>query len=131
MGLLLVSLWLVHSARGDPKTNQGSRVHDLQEQRLATLSNLVEITTEHFKNGRASSEEMWSAERARDEAELDLCTSRAERIAVLERIVAEAKIVEEQHARLVTDKLLSRTLLLKAKADRLQAEIILEQARTE
>jgi hypothetical protein len=130
LGLLLVSLWLPHSARVEAQISQSSRVRELQEQRLATLSNLVEITNEHFKNGQASSDELWSAARAKDQAELDLCTSRAERIAVLERIVAEARMVEEQNARLVTNKLLSRTLLLKATADRLQEEIILEQART-
>jgi hypothetical protein len=129
LGLLLVSLWLPHSTRVEAQVSQSSRVRDLQEQRLATLSNLVEITNEHFKKGQASSDELWSAARAKDEAELDLCTSSAERILVLERIVEEARTVEEQDARLVTNKLLSRALLLKATADRLQQQIRLECAR--
>ncbi len=54
----------------------------------------------------------------------------AERIAVLERIVEEAKAAEEQDARLATNKLLSRRILLKATADRLEQQIRLESART-
>jgi hypothetical protein len=130
LGLLVVSLWLPHSERVNAQISQSSRVRELQEQRLATLRNLVEITTEHYKNGQVSSDELRSATRARDEAELDLCTSKAERIAILERIVAEAKRVEEQDADLVTNKLLSRRLLLKATADRLQQQILLESAKT-
>ena len=130
LGLLLVSVWLSHSARVDAQTSHGSRVRDLEEERLATLSNLVEITTEHYRSGQVSSEELASAIRTRDEAELDLCTSNAGRIPVLERIVKEARVREEQDAGLVTNKLLSRRLLLKAKADRLQQEIRLELAKT-
>ena len=129
LGLLLVGFWLLHALGVEAQTSRGGRVRDLQEQRLDTLRNLVKITTEHYKNGQASSDDLWSATRAKDEAELDLCTSNAERIAILERIVADAEMVEEQDAKLVTNKLLSRTLLLKATADRLQQEIHLEYAK--
>ena len=129
LGLLLVGVWLLHSLGVEAQTSRIGRVRDLQQQRLDTLRNLVKITTEHYKNGQASSDDLWSATRAKDEAELDLCTSNAERIAILERIVADAKMVEEQDAKLVTNKLMSRTLLLKATANRLQQEIHLEYAK--
>jgi hypothetical protein len=132
LGFLMVSLWLPCSTRLDAQTStsQGSKMRDLQEQRLATLRNLVEITTEHYKNGQVSSDEVQAAARARDEAELDLCTSNAQRIAVLERIVQEARTIEEEDARLMTNNLISRRLWLKAKADRLQQQIRLEYAKT-
>jgi hypothetical protein len=130
-GLLLVGSWLLHSIGAEAQTSRGPRVRDLQEQRLDTLRNLVKITSEHYKNGLASSDEMWSATRAKDEAELDLCTSNADRIAILKRIVAEAKELEEQDAKLVTNKLSSRTILLRATADRLGQEIRLEDAKTQ
>jgi len=129
LGLLLCGFWLLRSVHVEAQTSQSSRVRVLQEERLETLRNLVKITAEHYKNGQASSDELWSATRARDEAELDLCTSNAERIAILERIVADAKLLEEQDAKLVGNKLLSETLLLKARADRLQQEILLEYAK--
>jgi hypothetical protein len=131
LGLLLVGFWLLHSVGAEAQTSRSGRVRDLQEQRLDTLRDLVKITTEHYKNGLESSDELWSATRAEDEAELDLCTSNADKIAILKRIVAEAKVLEEQDAKLVANKLMSRTLLLKATADRLQQEILLEYAKAQ
>ena len=128
-GLLMVSLWLAHSAGVDAQIKQSSRVRELEEQRLVTLSNLVEITSERVKNGDLSSDELLAATRARDEAELALCTSDAERIAVLEKIVEEARTVEEKDAKLVADKVMARRILLKATADRLEQQIRLESAR--
>jgi len=131
LGLLLVGFWLLHSAGAEAHTSRNGRVRDLQEQRLATLRDLVKITTEHYKSGLASAEDLWSATRAKDEAELVLCTSNADRIAIRQSIVAQAKMLEAQDAKLVANKLLSRTLLLKATADRLQQEILLEYAKGE
>lgn len=127
---LLVSCWMLHSMCLEAQVSHSNKVRDLQEQRLATLRNLVKMTTEHYKNGRASSDELRSATGARDEAELDLCTSNKERIAILERIVAEAKLLEELSVKMAANKLLPETSVLRAKADRLQKEILLEQART-
>jgi len=128
-GLLLAGFWFLHSVGVEAQTSRSGRVRDLQEQRLDTLRDLVKITTEHYHSGLASAEDLWSATRAKDEAELDLCNSNADRIAILERIVAEAKELEAQDAKLVANKLLSRTLMLKAKANRLRQEIRLEDAK--
>lgn len=127
--LILVSYGLLHCVRVEAKGSQSSKVRELQEQRLATLRNLLKITTDRFKSGQASSEEWWSAARAQEDAELDLCSSAEERIAILERAIAEAKVREEQATKLAANKLLPETSLLKATADRLQQEILLEQAR--
>ncbi len=120
---------LLHSVRGEGKGGQSSKVRDLEEQRLATLRNLVKITTARFKSGQASFDELRSATRAQEDAELDLCGSAQERIAVLERAVAEVKVCEDQQAKLAANNLLPDTTLLKTTADRLQQEILLEQAR--
>jgi len=129
LGLLMVGMWLLHSARVDAQTNHSGGVRELQQQRLATLSNLVEITALDVKKGQVSTDELRSAGRERDEAELALCTSDAERITVLEKIVAEARAIEEQDARLVSEKVMARRELLKATADRLEQQIRLESAR--
>ncbi len=117
------------AASAQPRSEGSNKIRDLQEQRLATLRSLVRTTREHFKNGQASSDELWSAINARDEAELDLCNSNEERINILEKAVMRAKALEEQDAKLAANKLLPETSLLKATADRLQEEILLEQAR--
>jgi hypothetical protein len=130
LALFLVSCWLLHSMRVEAQLSQSSKVRDLQEQRVETLRNLVKITTESYKRGQVSSDELSSATRAQNEAELDLCTSNRERIAIFERLVAEAKATEEQSVKLAANKLLPETSVLRAKADRLQQEILLEQARS-
>lgn len=130
LSILLISYWLLHSMRVEAQVSQSSKVHDLQQQRLETLRDLAKTTSEHYTRGLASWDELRSANRARDEAELDLCTSSRERIAIFERLVAEAKVTEEQSAKLAANKLLPETSVLRAKADRLRQEILLEQART-
>jgi len=130
-GAALLVYWLVRPMHAEVQGTQSDRISELKEQRLATLRRLVTVTTEHYKNGEASLEDLCSAKRAKDEAELELCASKNTKIAILERIVQEAKQLEEQSTRLVANKLASESCLLKAKADRLQQEINLEQARSE
>jgi hypothetical protein len=128
--LLFASYVLLFSRSVDAQANRSNKLHDLQEQRLATLSNLVNLTTERFKNGEMSADELYSATKAKEEAELELCTSNQERVAILERGVSEAKLIEDQETKLAASKLVSETSLLKATAERLQQEILLEQARS-
>ena len=129
--ITLLVCYCFHSTHVEAQAAPGGKVRELQEQRLATLRNLVTITSDHYKSGLASFGELASARRARDTAELELCSSAKERIAILERTVDDAKALEEQQSRLVANKLAPETSLLRAKAERLQQEILLEQARTE
>jgi hypothetical protein len=129
VAMLLASYWFLHSVPVRAQVSQNSKVRDLQAQRLTTLSNLVAITREHYQNGEVSSDELLSVTRQEMEAELDLCTSAEERVAILERVVDGAKLQEAQAANLAANKLLAKRALLKATADRLQQEILLEQAR--
>jgi hypothetical protein len=69
LALILASYGLVHSMRVEAKGTQSSKVRELQEQRLATLRNLVKIATDGFKSGQSSSEELLSAVRAQEDAE--------------------------------------------------------------
>ncbi len=128
--LVLAGSSLLRSRPAEAQGSQNSKLHDLQEQRLATLRDLVTKTRQYVTNGLASADELWSAIKAKEGAELDLCTSDKERVSILENTVAEAKAHEEQAAKLAANKLLSETSLLRAKAERIQQEIFLEQART-
>jgi hypothetical protein len=130
LAFLLVSYWMLHSLRVEAQVSQSNTVRDLQEQRFATLRKVLEITSEQFKKGLASFDELGSATKAENEAELDVCNSKKERIAVFEKLVAGAKALEEQSAKLAANKLIPESSFLKAKADRLEQEILLEQART-
>ena len=129
LGLSLVGCLSLLSVHGDAGASQTSKVRALQEQRLAALRRLVTATTESYKSGHASFDDLSSATTARDEAELELCTSNPERVVVLQRGVAAAKVLEEQEAKLAALKMAPETVLLKATANRLRLEIILEQTR--
>src|SRR5262245_36714594 len=59
------------------------RLKKLLEERLATTSEFVKQATERVKTGTASAEELAEATRMALDAELDLCNSDKERIAVL------------------------------------------------
>jgi hypothetical protein len=131
LAVLLASYWFLHSVPVEAQVSQNSKVHDLQEQRLATLRDLVTLMRNNYKNGDVSYDDLLNTTRARDEAELALSTSNKERIAILEKIVTAAKEEEEQAAQLAANNLLARRLLLQAKANLLQQEIYLEQARAQ
>lgn len=120
---------VAHSPRVGAQPVQGSKLRDLQEQRLATLRNLAKITGDRYRSGQASFDELSSATKARDSAELELSTSARQRISILERMLVEAKALEEEQNRLSANRLAPETAFLRAKADRLQQEILLEQAR--
>src|ERR1051326_2834702 len=120
--ILVVSYLLVNPPHVHAQVSQRNKVRELQEQRLATLRILADLTADHYKSGLASSDEVLSATRAKDEAQLELCDSNKERIATLERIVVEAKLLEDQEAKLAANKLLPETSLLKATANRLRQE---------
>lgn len=127
--LLFAAVVLLFSPRVDAQASPGDKLHDLQEQQLATLRKLADMSIERFKNGQMNADELRSAFKAKEEAELELCTSVQERVAVFEKAVTEAKLVEDQETKLAALKLGSETSLLKARAERLHQEILLEQTK--
>jgi multidrug resistance efflux pump len=102
---------------------------ELQEERLETVRQIAKLTTEAFKAGTGSYEEVREATRLVLDAELEQCDTDKARVTVLEKFVDEAKKQEEHVARLTRAGLAPPRAGLKAKADRLQAEIALERMR--
>lgn len=106
-----------------------SKVKELLKERLATLKEIA-VQIERAYKGRAMSiEQLQDANLAVLKAELDLCESDKERIAVLEKIVELAKTQEKQAVEAVKGGAVSGTTALKAKVSRLEAEIALERAK--
>ena len=62
-------------------------------------------------------------------AQLDLCDTNAERVAVLERMLAQARDYEKIAAERVKAAATPTTTLLKAKLSRLDVEVALERAK--
>lgn len=109
--------------------SQGTKQEELVKERLAVLREIAKLSTEAYKSGTRSYAEVREATRMVLQAELEQCNSDKDRIAVLEKWVAEAKKMEEHAGQLSKTGQVPIATALKAKADRLQAEIALEQAK--
>jgi hypothetical protein len=137
--LLLFAAWggglcvFSQPARGqDPVRSEvkADTLKQLRAERLAVLRELVKHTTEVYKAAAADYQEVNAATQALHQAELEQCESDKDRLTVLEKIVAQAKEAEQiadQRSKTGTSQPWGA---LKARADRLQAEIELEQAKT-
>ena len=106
-------------------------IRELQEERLATLRQIVELVDQKRRQGSASMAEVASAKREVAEAELELCANQSDRVKVLEQLVEDARIIASKAAQLAQDNLLSQEVALAMKADWLKSRIRLELARAE
>ena len=87
------------------------------------------IVTRAHQNGDTSIEGVVEANQVVGKAQLDLCETNAERVAVLERMLAQAKDFEKSVAELVKVAATPKTTLLKARLSRLDIEVALERAK--
>lgn len=116
-----------------PKTEQGgaaTKVKDLQQQRIATLKEIVEAFSAQRQNGRGSFEDLIDAKVQLLNAELEIASSDAERVTICESIVKQFVTLEEVAQANREGARGTYTAVLKAKANRLEAEIRLEQMKT-
>jgi hypothetical protein len=131
LSLLLTSIWCMAATpsqvRADP--TKDARLKELLKERHATLKEIAVQVAKAYEAGAASIEQMHDAEQTVLRAELDVCETDKERIAVLEKLVILAKKQEDRAAETVKRGINSPTATLKARAKRLEAEIALERAR--
>lgn len=113
-----------------PGTDRHS-IRELQEERLATLRQIVELVDQKRRQGSASMAELALAKRDIAEAELEICANQTERVIILEKLVEDARIFESKAAQLAHENLVSREVALAMKADWLKSRIRLELARAE
>jgi RNA polymerase sigma factor (sigma-70 family) len=108
-----------------------SRVRALLKERLATLQEVLAETEKASRAAAVSPNVVLQAKLQVLKAELDLCESDKERVAVHEKMVAVARECERMIEQQYRAAMATHTDLLKAKASRLEAEIALERARTQ
>lgn len=139
IGIGLASLLLIASgvwfSPGDLPKAQAEQANDskLKELLQAKLSILQEIASQRTKahqGGHISFAQVYEANQAVRNAELDLCDTNKERVAVLEKMLADAKDYEGNLAQEVKAATVPTSALLKAKVSRLDVEIALERAKT-
>jgi hypothetical protein len=109
---------------------QDARLQALLKERLAILRDMAATLKEQYKSGVASHEMVQQAELRVSRAELDLCETDKERVAVHEKIVDIMKENEKRIAQLRKAGAVSEGEMAETKLKRLDAEIDLERART-
>ena len=90
---------------------------------------MAKTLDEQHKAGSVALEEVQQANLRVHKAELDLCETDKERVAVHEKIVGILREMEERVAELHKQAVASQAAVIEAKVNRLEAEIALERAR--
>ncbi|MFO0809040.1 MAG: hypothetical protein U0746_10480 [Gemmataceae bacterium] len=107
------------------------KVKELLAERLAAVRQIHEELTRAFGLGATTSEGLHQAHLAVLNAELDLCESHKDRVAVLEKIVAAARAYEARSAKGVDISSAPALARARAKVARLDAEINLQRAKAD
>lgn len=105
------------------------QIRTLLEQRLQLVERVVREVESKHASGTIPFETVLDARKARDRAELDLCTDAAERVKVYEKMVANAKQLEGLITSRVATGTASTTAALRAKVKRIEAEVALLRAK--
>jgi hypothetical protein len=120
-----------NSQDGEPKEQPAkeTKVQSLLKERLAVLRELAEELKEQSKKGTVSPLPAMRANQQVFKAELELCETAKERVAVLEKGVETAKELEKLVASHVESGALPKGNLQSARVERLDAEIALEREK--
>jgi outer membrane protein TolC len=105
------------------------KVKELQKERIATLTDLVDMASRQFQNGRGSIEDVLEAQMTLLKARLDIAEKESDRITLYKNVVEVLKGYEKLAAARVEIARGTFVEVLKVKARRLAAEIYLEQAK--
>ncbi len=112
-----------------PKQTSEAKIEQLLKRRLDLLTQMEEVAQMRFKNGTMTMHEVQKISLRRSNAELELCKTDKERVAVLEKIVNLCKQMEERVHQLRMAARVSATEVQETQLQRLDAEIALERAR--
>jgi hypothetical protein len=109
---------------------KGARLKSLLQERLTTVRDVANTTNLMHRQGMVTSAQAYEANAAVFNAELDLSETNAQRVAILDKMLVEAKAYEDTMARSAASTAIDRNAPLLAKVSRLDVEIALERART-
>ena len=105
------------------------KVQALLKERLAILKEMQNRAEKLYQTGQVSKGELLQINLRVLKAELDLCETDKERVAVHEKVVAVLKAIEQQAEELARRRAADAGILLEARLNRLEGEIALERAR--
>ena len=120
----------VNLSRKDQTEESAKKIKELQKERIATLKQLADITTQMFQRGNVRSfEEVLEARLLVLDAELDAAEKESDRVTLYKNMVDVLKEYETIADRMVKIAKGTQASVLKVKARRLEAEINLERAK--
>ena len=118
---------VIHETPPKPATG---RLRQLQQERVKTLDQQLQLLLERVKDGRSPLSETLDAVRELAEAELQLADTREARIAAVEKMFKQLTSIESQLVKLQEAGIQTNSGVLHARAARLKAEIELEKLKT-
>jgi hypothetical protein len=105
------------------------KVQALLKERLAILKGMQSRAEQLYRTGQASKGALQQINLRVLKAELDLCATDKERVAVHEKTVAVLKAIEQRAGELARRGAAAAGTLQEARLNRLEAEVALERAR--
>jgi len=117
------------SPRVEAADGTDARIQALLKERRAALQEIASATAKEYESGLASPTELREADKAVLRAELDLCETDKERVAVVEKILRIAQAQEREANEAVKAGRAFPKDALKSKAGRLGVEIEWERAK--
>lgn len=125
----VIGTLLLFSAHAEEKNDAAAdRIQDLQRERISALKTMAEMQIRLFEIGKSSAGDVAEARVLVCEAELQVAANRSERIAALKKLVAVLKECENLAQARMAAAQDPESVVLQAKARRLDAEIRLERA---
>lgn len=106
------------------------KLNNLLQERLTTLKDAAATTSKAFETGIESLADVIAANQAVRRAELEMCSTDKDRVALLEKMVTEAKGYETIAAQHALRGVAPTANSLRVKVNRLEAEIALERTKS-
>lgn len=125
----ILSTRMATPSRATAAEANDNRIKNLRQEKLTALQAVAEMIGIFHRNGRAPYTDLVEARVAARHAELELCETDAERVAVLEKMLTEAREFEQFHRAQKEAAQGTEVEVLKAKAARLDVEVALERAK--
>ena len=126
--LIVLSAGLLLAA-DNPQVDASKKIRELRKEHIAALQQAADLLTAEYKNDRRSYEELFQGRLRVLNAKLDASDIGQERVKLHESIV---ELMKDKEAFLIQALKLEKVddlKVLNAKADRIQAEIALEEAK--
>jgi hypothetical protein len=111
--------------------DSAKKIKELQKERIAICQQVTELLTKLYQKGRVEIDEVIEAHQQLTEAELDAAVKLSDRVAIYKKVIEQLKLNEELAVANYHAARGTMASVLKIRARRLKAEILVEQAKAQ